>query len=593
MAHISELSASLQAALNKPICGPIRVECILDPDGLNVDLSNYIDANGSIRISKRKSIFPYGSMGQFSAGEVTIRMINPSRYFDPLNIDSPFYYYSSRLYEAADSADLVIKIQPGAGDYFQQTQRIVVREVEKSGSAVITLVEQFALYDALYLGAGLGEDFSAGALVEIYPVTGLPVVLKNSVEGSEDKITQFVGNLKSLPKIHADYAEITLYDRFKEILDINLRANTYLRIVDSNGETESTLEYTRADDQNPSTGELDMDGVQLSVIAAKTPIGLWEVEFSSPEDFVILDPYGQKTPGEVSSNVTVYSGNQGILQISSAAWSGEFVRGDALSFRTVCSFGNGVNDYTTIPLILKALLEEIYAGNLEAADLDGSFDDLITDLDEERGAITFSEPISILKAVELLQQHINACVFITNEGKFAVIVFRPLPAPGSPGELSPEADIRELEYEDLGRIEGMTGKYSFNSAERTYGRTVNTGSYFSARSNPITINFPAYHDSDRPQARSAISRAVRTWNRGQRAYSIKEKFNFGIAFDLNDVFEISSLYPALAARNIELYEISKDILRHEVECVGYDLEYQAGNYCFTEVDYTDAGKVTW
>jgi len=592
MAHISELSASLQAALNKPICGPIRVECILDPDGVNVDLSNYIDANGSIRISKRKSIFPYGSMGQFSAGEVTIRMINPSRYFDPLNIDSPFYYYSTRLYQRVTALETEMKILKDAGAYFQAGQELTVTEQNNSRTTTVTGVDTSDPdYDLLDFSPALNLTFESGAIVEITPITGKKVVLKNTVSGSSDKITQFVGTLKNLPKIHADYAEITLYDRFKTVLDVNLRANTYLRIVNSNGETESTLEYIRADDESPSDGALDLEDVTID--DTDTPIGKWEIEFTSPEDYVLTDPYSFRHEGNTGSTLTVRAGTSAILSIIAAAWSGSFIKGDIINFQTVCSFGSGINSYTTIPAILKALLSEGFAGDLDAGDLDSSLDDLITDLDEERGAITFSEPISILRAIELLQQHVNACMFITNDGKFAVSVFRPRPAPGSPGELSPEADIRELEYEDLGRILRMAGRYSFNSAERSYGRTVSTSRYTPAQGNPIMLSLPAYHDSDRPQARSAISRAVRTWNRGQKAYNIKEKFNFGIAFDLNDVFSISSLYPALAARNIELYEISKDILRHEVECVGYDLEYQVGNYCFTEVDYTDAGKVTW
>ena len=56
MPHLLDLASDLQTVLNKSIIGPLRVKMMLDPDGDNVDLSDFLDRASSVVISKKKSI---------------------------------------------------------------------------------------------------------------------------------------------------------------------------------------------------------------------------------------------------------------------------------------------------------------------------------------------------------------------------------------------------------------------------------------------------------------------------------------------------------------------------------------------------------
>ena len=585
MSHALDLSSALQSALLKPVVGPITVKCIVDPDGVNLDLSSYIDLSGQIVISKSKSIRPYGQTGRFTIGEVSIRMVDRDDYFNPENIESPFYHYTTRLYAAKGSADTSLKVLKGAAANLAAGKVLTVTQISDNTVAEFTvdsLDDSNADYDLVNLTASGSVALAAGSWVETRYLPGKRVVLRNTIADEAEEITQFWGILKGLPRLTEEGAEIVLQDLFRLLLEARLNANSYLTMLGSNNSTQSTVEYSRVD---ASDGELDLSSATID--SSKCPIGTWEIEFlDGAGAYRITDPTGVETESDTS-----YLNTMDALTLPAGGWSGSFDEGDRVTFQTVLSLGNGVNSYNTIPKMLKALLTEAFGAGLDAGDLDSSFDSLIADYDEMRGAITFSRPTTVLKAIETLQSHVNASVYQTNGGTFAVAAYRPQLTPATVHPLSPAADVREVKAEYYDPIDRVTGKY--NHLEGSYGNEVNWPPVVGATNQALDVNLPAYKASDRGQAIHTVSRISNVWRRGLRTFDINEKFNYGIALDVNDVAQVSSVRPSLNGTNVELFEIKKDILNLTVQALGYDIDFAFGQYAFTDNHYTDTGYACW
>ena len=84
------------------------------------------------------------------------------------------------------------------------------------------------------------------------------------------------------------------------------------------------------------------------------------------------------------------------------------------------------------------------------------------------------------------------------------------------------------------------------------------------------------------------------WRKGVRRYRIQEKWNYGLAFELGDLFKISSRYPVIAERAVVVYQLSKDLLNQTVTALAYDLNYAFDGFAFCDVgDQLDSGKVIW
>ncbi len=594
MPHMLELDTDLQEKLNKFIIGPWRTEVIIDPSGVNIDISDYIDQNSSIIIRKKKNIMPYANIGAFSISEILIRCLNINNEFNHTIKGKLFYHASSRLYNNASNSDTYIDVPNDDADKFDAGMDMTISDI--NNTVDITLGSsrtEYDYYTRISLSSGaIGEDFNAGAMLDTYYLPGREVTIKTLFDGVSTKINQYKGRLKCLPKIYQEYAEIELYDNFKPLLEISLKANTYKILTDSIGGYQSTLEITRA---NSSTDTLDMDDIIINSVYCI--IGKWKIEFINDSgNFKVTDPVSIIYTGDITTDF--YAGTAPYdyqIYIPSSAWSGtDYDEGDIFDFQTILSLGEGITTNNTIPYFLYKLLMNDYGADLNASDIDTSaWNDIIAAYEAHRGAISFTKSITVLKAVELLQSHINACVFLDNEGKISVDGYKPVQYQGTIYSLSPDTDIEDLDIIDLGRIEKIKGQYNYSHDESNYLNEFikpegadNTGII-------LTLNFPAYFNSDRAQARTTMARIFRMWRRGVHLYQINELFNYGIAFDLNEIYKVTSDHPELAQKYVQVYEIMKDIINGNLTLFVYNMDFIYGNYAFTDVDYTDRGKVTW
>ena len=598
MPFVTQLSTDLQNALLKDIVSGIGVEVILDPDGKALDISNYVDRNASLVIQKQKSILPYGSLGAFTVKEVRLRLINKDDYFNHYKKSSPFYYATTRLFAAKPASQGYIDVPKGDGDKYQKNMIINIiqgedREQFTVGDIDTTTYTDFDRINVGAPGGGPGSiDFDAGSLVETDTPVGKKVVIRTVVDGVSDKIDQFWGYVKGLPKLYRDYVELEFFDMFRALLDEVCKANSYKILTSSVGDYENTRQYTYASTPSGSSVTLDMDDIEIN--PARCKIGSWEIEFINATDYYIRDPDNLEMQGDINTDFYFGTSTRYQIKIPKYAWGGFPETGDKITFQTVLSLGLPVNSYDTIPQMIYRLLLESFGAGLTTADLDDAqFQDVISKMDEMRGAISFTSPVTVLKAIELLQQHINATVFITNGGKFSIDVYMPRKQTETYPAFSPSADIRELQQQAYGKIERIYAKYNFGYNGKNYEHTVVVPNEAQKATTRLNLNFPAYHAGDYGQAKSTAERIWLTWRDGQRVYEIVEKWNYGLALDINERYQIQSTYPDVEQRRVEVFEITKDLLNGEVHLKAFDIEHIFNNYAFTDIDYCDRAAVTW
>lgn len=587
MPHVTELASALQTALQKHSVR-IGVRCIFDADDLNIDLSNYLNMDAPVNIQKAISILPYGTIGRYQVGEVTLRMINKDDYFNHTNSSSPFYYASARIISAKGSSDTSVALLKGDGAKFADVSKITLVQGGTATTFTIASVDTSdPNEDVVNFTASGSVAYASGTVIETVYLPGRKVTLKTIVEDEATEITQFVGILKGHPKINAEYAEITIYDPIKQLLDVEIKA-TSARL--QNTTALDTVEYNRED---ASDGLLDNSAI---VIGFNCPIGEWRIVFSTATAFTLYAPTGETQTGSVSSDF-FYPSAAGTyaVTIETTAWSGTFEEADEITFRTACVMGPSLYPiYDNIPQFIKAVILDEFGADLTTSDINETeFNSLITFYDEMYGAITITENTSVLKAIELLQQHINGAIFPQNDGKIGIFAYRPRYDDGSSFPvLSPDTDIREIDMSDLGRIDTVIANWNYSHVDNKYKNKLIIPDTNASQLNAIEIKLPGtYNESI---ARSAAERLWIMWRKGVRAYQISEKFNYGVAWELGDIFRVSSDHPSIPSRVVVVYELQKDLRNGEVVANCYDLNYAFSNFAVADVGHKlDSGKVVW
>lgn len=586
MPHIEDLAADLQTALLKTIVAGIQTECILDPDGLNVNLSEYIDFRSGVNIRRAKSIEPYGEMGQYTVGEIRLRMLNKEDFFNSTIIGKQFYYKFSRLYEDKSAADTYARIIKGDGPDFDDATITQVTISDGTNSETFTLSSidtANSKYDQLNFSGGGSNDFTSGAIVETIYVPGKEVTLKTTVAGATTKVSQFRGLLKGHPDLEAGAAGVILQDKLKTILDIDCHANDY-RLFTVGGLAQSTLEYNRT---GSSTGELDI--TQATIDSSVCRIGDWEIEFiDASNGFQVTDPAGEVFTGDILTEF-----EHDWITIPIEAWTNSFDEGDVISFKTVLAFGRPVNSYNTVPKMIYQLLTAHPGANLATSQLvDANFTGLISNYSTTFAKLNFTQPVKVLKALETLQQHISATLFTNGDGKIDINIYHPRYAAATVRSLSPDADVIELKQDDLGRVDRVKAIYDYDWVNSKFLRELIIPAGSQDSGNEIEIRLPAFHSD--AQARACAERIWVKWRKGVKAYQVREKFNYGLALEIGDLLKVSSNHPQFAERLVEVFEIEKDLSSLTVTATVFDLNYSYNNFCFYDVEHDyDTGKLYW
>lgn len=595
MPHTLDLSASLQTALLRPVPARCSTELVIDPDGFNIDLSGYLDIERSLNVRRSKQIQPNGSQGRYEVGEVSVPLINRDNYFNRNIFGSPFYYESTFIITDKAETDAFVKIRKGAADSFDHASISTLfldDGVNRTMFTISSIDETDPGFDQINFTSSGSVAYNTGSMLETTYMPGLPVVLKTVIDGEAEKITQFTGILKGHPILSDDgvRASIVLQENSKALLDAPCTANDTVIILDSAGTVESTLVVEKVDESN---GIFILDYV---TVGTKCPIGDWRMEMKADQKYDIYDPLGNVYAGDGNSTSFFPQVDNYQLRVSSNSFFvGDFDDGDVIRFRTVLNFGSPTNSHNTIPAMLKAIVTESVGAGLATSEIDeSSYDDLIADYDEMHGFITFTDPLSVMKAIEILQSHIDATVFFTPEGKSKIFAYRPQQPPPSVQSLSPDAGVMRLSTEDLGRIESIKAQYDYNYTDKAYKREISAPSRTEVGERALPIQLPAYHRGD-AQARNTVERLWLRWRKGVQVFSVQEQWNYGLALDVNDLLYLSGDWPSVPQRSVEVYEVEKDLIQQTVRLRVYEPGYsfKEDNYLFLDQGNLDSGLLIW
>lgn len=594
MPHVDELSTSYQNALKREIPARTSVQLKFDPDDLNVDLSDYINQSSRLSIRKSKQIQPFGTLGKYQVSEVTLDMINDGDYFNPNTVGNQFYYAASRLLVAKGSSDAFIQLIKGEAAKFDHANITTVFVSDGSNRTEFTISsidETDPDFDQINFSASGSIAYAAGSVVETPYMPGKPATLKITVDGV-GSLDLFYGVMKAHPTLPngGAAAKLVLYDDFRTLLDIELKANDYRTPTDTNGNTQSTITYNRADDPE-SDGLLDLSAV--TIYSARCQIGTWKIVHDGLGNYTLTDINGDTYTSDTSSTLNVPDATAPQLRIPPAAWSGSFDNEDEITFQTVCYLGSPANSYYNIPAMIEALLTEDFGADLVAARVDSSaFTELKRNYRDMFGVIAFTNATTVLKAIETLQSHVSVTVYHKGDGTVSIAGYRPQLLTGTIPTLSPDADIMELDQDDLGSIDKVIVEYDYSYTSREYLKriVIPDGSVYTTEK-ILTVKFPAYHDE--AQALAAGERIWVMWRKGVKSYQITEKWNYGLGLAINDIVKISSTHPLIPERYVEIYEIDIDPVSRKSVCRAYDLNHSFDKFAFADVDYLDSGKVVW
>lgn len=593
MAHITELSSALQTALNRDkIYNWPEAQLILDPDGDAIDLSSRLQ-DSEIVVSKEKKLNPDEELGKISISELTLKFKNDSNYFSPEYIDGPFYHVLTKLY--ADYTHGGTTIDVPKNFTIKAGLTLVISEGKYSASAIISSINTSdTYYDRVTFTAALSAsyDFSAGATVETKYRVGEYITIGTILKGAgspTDIINQYKGVIAALPVIKNDGAYLTIQDMLCDLLAIQMKANTTKsRLSNTAVNLESSLSITRVDE---STGSLSEGHISINANYCK--IGAWNMEFTSATEYTVKDPGGIIYTGNTTS--AFYAGDSTIYQLTipTSAWSGTFETGDQIDFSTFCTicYANESTDGNTVPLIIERILTENYGAGLSSSEYDSSaLETLKTDYAEFRAGITFGNKLSVLKAIEIMLRHINAAISVQNSGVITFTSYKPQPEPASPNALSPTVDIQAVDMDIRTRYRRVTGLYDYSDGEfnKEFSYPYNEGEPH------IEVKLPAFTANERIYAEAIVRRMYTMWEKGLKTYSISEKWNYGIGFDINDQFRISSLIPDLETVVVEIFGVHKCINRpSRAEVKGYDISHNLGQYFIIGESKLSDGRVLW
>lgn len=597
MAHFTDLHPDLQTALGKLVPAVCSVRVELDNSQETWVISDYLDGQRPLRVRKSKSIFPYSKMGRVTIPEVNLDFINKDDFFNPnyrksgLPDDTQFIYFVSTLYADKASGDSYVDITKDDGGNYVSGDYINVDDGDNIYTYdIISVDTSDPEFDRLNLSTSGSTAFAAGAIVESLYLPGSEVTLKTTVSGEDEKLTQFTGYMKEYPRLGESSARMTLVDKLKRILEVNITANE-TRVVTGYGpgNISSTVTYTRS-----GSSTATFDDTEITITEGSCPIGDWQIEFiDHDENFIVTDPEGEKTAGDTST-VTYIKPSPYWLYIAAAAFSGTFEKGDKIFFKTVLTLSKAYSaTIDTIPDFIYKLLTENYGAGLSTADLvDASFTDLITEYDEMLGGISFTRATTVLNALEILQQHINATIYTDVNGKIDIHAYRPVYSSGGYNTISQDTDLMSVRQEDPGRVDRVVVRYAYDYSDFKFKKEIRIPDSTSAGRAEVVIELPAYYEE--PQAKAVAERVWAMWRKGMRLYEIRQKWNYGLGVEISDIFQFSSDNPQLSNKVVEVYSVEKDLINLQVKILAYDIDQLFNDYLFLDVSQKlDDGLKCW
>ena len=585
--HFSELSSNQQDYLGGPVVGPIYCKLVIEADDGDITLDN--DVMRVSPISLRKRIDLDENMEQFTASELRIDLINSSNKFDRENEDSIFAVFRTVLLTDVAHTDTTLEIpkldspplglaniSDLVGYYFRYGDGKVNRMGLITGITALSESHQISFTPVDYASSSAyAYTVANGNYLEIQQLVGRLATLQYVLPGVTEVITAFKGIITGVPDLRGNgSAELVVQDAFSLLLSTQLDANY-----------SAVKEYQRT---GSSTGTLSIDE---NNVGYQCDIGEWEIEITADNgsyySFTVTFPDGSTKTGRTDQNfysdANDYS-NYSALVIIAADWSGSFDVGDVIVVETYWKQLESTH-------LIEALQDIVY-GCL-GSDLATDYNELIYDikprLNDMNPTAVFKKQVTCMQAAASLCQHLNITMFQGSDGKIHYFLLQP-DLDDSPPVINKRTELMDVPViEHKTRVRGVKILYNYDWDTESFGNELVWPRNWRGETIEMKLGFFTTESQAAFQAQYYLA----MHEKGLRIIHLREKFNFGIGFDLSDRFQINSLIPELQNSLILLYEFTKDKDNGVVDAKGLDVNFVFGDFAFCDIDYCDSEKVVW
>jgi hypothetical protein len=209
-----------KTALEKKIGAKIALKAVLDPDGLNVELSGAHDIVSVSAVEQSRDM-DINYSARPTIPDVSLIFNDPDNYFSPHNLASPFHQSEGILHTAAEATDTIIKLLPNSGTVFAAGEFLIIADDENSEIIEVADFTEGESYHSLEIDPGLVGSFGLGSHIWTEPIIGRQVVvsLVNLTESTDEEIVIFRGTIVREPERSLGQCKIIVSDSRKDQLD--------------------------------------------------------------------------------------------------------------------------------------------------------------------------------------------------------------------------------------------------------------------------------------------------------------------------------------------------------------------------------------
>lgn len=592
--HLEDLTTDQQNYLNRNTVNQIYCKLTIEADDGDVVLNDDIMSVSDIRLKKRIDLDE--KMEQFTGSEIKIKLINEDNKYDREEIGSDFDIFSTQLLEDVDNTDtyVVIAFMESAPLGLSSINDLVGKIItmgdgKVSWTATITSITEQGTGDdkkhrlnitPINYNSGSTYDYNivTGSYLEINQLVGRIATMEYLLGSISDTIIAHKGLIANVPDIGGEgAAELVIQDAFTKLLQTALYANY-----------AETKAYDRENDP-PSTGTLTLDWDNPKY---RCPIAEWEIEILTDEStyytYQVTYPNGQTTKNGRTDQTWVSDENDyyyfSALVLTGADWSsyGSFDVGDKITIQTYYKQSTAAEPHYADVLndIVSDAVGTDLANTMELVTMQPRL--------ANNPLAIFKKQISCLQAAASMCQHLNVTMYPGSDGKIHYFLIQP-ELGDDPKSLSYTEDAFNVRLTHRDRVRGVKVLYDYDWDEKEFTKEYLypedwRGEYRTLRLGNFTTE---------SQAKFQAQYYLALWEKGLRIVDFNEKFNYGIAFSLNDIFEISSIIPKLQDNLIMLYEMTKSKKSDKVDVKALDMNFIWGDYGYCDISKCDDGKICW
>lgn len=289
MPFYTALPSDIQTELEKITGHQPIIEAVYDPGGLDILLTGnhaLLEVGG---ISSRRNLDPDWFVRP-DLSDVSLVFADPDDYFNPTNIDSPFYQCSAELYAAAAAGDSTIQLTGLERVEFKAWQNAVITDGTNSENITIlsfTSASGSTYYHTITVKNTLKNTYGSGSRVYTTPAEGRTMAIRLRHSGCTALVTLWAGVILKAPEcdLQERTATITLADARKNALDQPL-------LGAETGDSRLTLVIDGEEQDGSwwndgSAGTFDRMAVDVEEDA---PIGEWAAKFTGEYAFSLTGP---------------------------------------------------------------------------------------------------------------------------------------------------------------------------------------------------------------------------------------------------------------------------------------------------------------